>query len=657
MEIILRREKRQRACIVECMWRMLVVYVALLSMAYGTERVVDANGRANSLQNQGYNGKEQKDTHDSANNIEQEKKKIAKNLLRVFHIDRPLGRRDNSIDMHNIEYFCKKITYQESRYYVDLSDFHIWTTNSREVVCYSELVEKTLKQIGYIRCGGLIFGRNMNTYFQLVKILMDQIIVEDSLYLYSVYVNWSSPNAPMSVDVIDCIGKLPEKLKEDWKVRSPIALFIGKCCQKLTEYFLNYMKNRKIKEINIEDLESGLEVFDLGKNRITEECPIILNGLPDTKRVVLPQAKNNTYAYIKLLGIPMLQGINTKGTSSSNIVVKDLGLDGQTLISLVKAYMMSLQNDDTESEGSKPARQVLEVENLHLYEMPYAFIKTEDISFPWMKVKNVTIYIEHCDGCDISVKDVVPQKCTKATLAKVGIQCKNSSVYESLTDSDMLKDKAVCSQKFIEEISCTSIHLNCFKCPNNSDAKVYSAPCFLNIDLNNSEKIQKAIGDFQKKHNMISIHIKHPTLKIRGSKSPKNDISLIESIFKCLGARIRADIICFYDIKEFVELNMLTQGQDLSFIIPPKSTFIMNAFQFYNSDIGFIGDMLNSYHIPDIGIYIDGKEKNKKDIKALKLEAMNKKAANIAIKEEERRKRKQTPDEPKKSPTKRSLIE
>ncbi|KAI5173386.1 hypothetical protein NEFER03_2273 [Nematocida sp. LUAm3] len=642
MEIILRREKRQRACIVECMWRMLVVYVALLSMAYGTERVVDANGRANSLQNQGYNGKEQKDTHDSANNIEQEKKKIAKNLLRVFHIDRPLGRRDNSIDMHNIEYFCKKITYQESRYYVDLSDFHIWTTNSREVVCYSELVEKTLKQIGYIRCGGLIFGRNMNTYFQLVKILMDQIIVEDSLYLYSVYVNWSSPNAPMSVDVIDCIGKLPEKLKEDWKVRSPIALFIGKCCQKLTEYFLNYMKNRKIKEINIEDLESGLEVFDLGKNRITEECPIILNGLPDTKRVVLPQAKNNTYAYIKLLGIPMLQGINTKGTSSSNIVVKDLGLDGQTLISLIKAYMASLKKDDTKSKEDNPARQALVVENLHLYDISYAFIKTQDILFPWIKVKNVKIYIEHCDKCGIPIEDVVPEKCTKAALASVGIQCESDPVYASLTDPTILEDKAICSKRFIKGISyrMIGIDLGCSTCPYNDKRAESSESFILTIDLNSFKRIQEALDDFQKRYSVVSIHAKYFTIKICGSDLPQRDTSLIESIFRCLGAKIRANALCFYDIREFVEINVLpTQDQDLSFIILPKRTFIMNEFCFYDSDIGFIGNTLNSCHNSTIRVFIDREEKTKNHINELKLEAIAKKAASIAIKEEKEKRR------------------
>ncbi|KAI5172942.1 hypothetical protein NEFER03_1948 [Nematocida sp. LUAm3] len=393
------------------------------------------------------------------------------------------------------------------------------------------------------------------------------------------------------------------------------------------------------------------------QNKITKNCSIVLDILSNTKRIVLTQTENNTYSYIALFESPMLQVINTRDTSTPTIIVKDLCIDGPTFISLVTAYMLGLEKDGIQSEGDNPVRQVLVVENLHLYEMPYTFTKTHDVLSPWIKAKNVTIYIEHCDKCGIPIENIVSEQCTKETLANIGIQCEDDPVYASFTNPVKLEDKAKCSKRFIDEIGCKDIELIRLKCPNNYNSTLYSASFFLDIDLNNSKKIQNAIDEFQKRHNMVSIHAKYFVINIHGSNSPKSDISLIESIFKCLGPRIKAYSLCFYDMKEFVEINVPIQSQDLSFIILPKRTLIMDEFCFYNSDIGFIGNMLNSYHIPDIGIYIDGKEKNKKDIKALKLEAMNKKAASIATKEEEKRKRKQTPDEPKKSPTKRSLIE
>ncbi|KAI5173319.1 hypothetical protein NEFER03_2248 [Nematocida sp. LUAm3] len=713
MEIILRREKRRRACIVACTWKTLAVSVVLLSMACGTGREIDNGecvntlnntsqsmkdinqsnsdssgecqkednsecndksdsecsggqkkeheqgyGMINPLQNQGYSGKEQKSTHDIANNIEQEKKNIADALLKMFNINKPYSLNNDRMNMKDIEYLCRKITYQKSRYYIDLSDFHIHITNSKNKTSYYKSIKNIFKQIGYIRCQGVIFNCKIKMHFQLAKMFIDQIIFEDNLCIYSVHFKGGSPSDSLPISEMGCRFKLPEELKEAWKACTPIAISIGKCCQKLTEYFLNYVKSREIKILVIEDLESGLEVFDLGENKITEECPITLNGLPNTKRVVLPLTENNKYSYIKIFGIPMLQGINTKDASNSNIVVDVLRLDRQTFISMVAAYMASLKKDDTQSEGDKPATQVLEVENLHLYDMTHIFIKTEDIFLPWMKVKNVTIYIEHCDKCGISIENIVPEKCTKATFANIEIQCENDPVYESLANLAILEDKAICSQNFIKEISCVTMWLIELKCPNNGKEAVYPEPLFMNIDLNNSERIQKAIDDFQKRYSMVSIHAKYFIINIYGSKSPPSSISLIESIFKSLGPRINIDLLCFYDIKEFVEISIPTQGQDLSFITPPnKSTFIMNMLYFYKSDIGFVDNMLNSYHISGIGIYIDGEGKNKKDIEALKLEAMNKKAANIIIKEEERRKRKHTPEEPKKSLIKRSLIE
>ncbi|KAI5173317.1 hypothetical protein NEFER03_2246 [Nematocida sp. LUAm3] len=186
------------------------------------------------------------------------------------------------------------------------------------------------------------------------------------------------------------------------------------------------------------------------QNKITKDCPIVLDILSDTKRAVLSQTENNTYSYIELFETPIIQEINTRDTSSSTIVVDDLWIDKQTFINLITEYTISSKKDGAKYKEDKSVRQVLVVENLHLYEMPYTFTETHDILSPWIKAKNVTIYIEHCDKCSILIENIVPEKYIKANLANIGIYCENDPVYKSLTDSIILKDKTRCSKNPVE---------------------------------------------------------------------------------------------------------------------------------------------------------------------------------------------------------------
>ncbi|KAI5131522.1 hypothetical protein NEFER03_2198 [Nematocida sp. LUAm3] len=222
----------------------------------------------------------------------------------------------------------------------------------------------------------------------------------------------------------------------------------------------------------------------------------------------------------------MLQGISTKDTSTSAIVVEDLYTDEHTFISMVTAYVASLKKDGAQAEGDRPARQVLEVESLRLYEMLCTFTGTQDIPSPWMKVKNIIIYIEHCNRCGMSMENIVPEQCTKAALASVGVQCEGDPAYESLADSAMLYSKEVCSKMFVEDISCRTIHPKYFSCPNTGRATESSAPFVLGIDLNNDKRVQNALNDFQRRYTVVSAHAKYFIVKMRGSDSPQATLCL-----------------------------------------------------------------------------------------------------------------------------------
>ncbi|KAI5131727.1 hypothetical protein NEPAR08_2557, partial [Nematocida parisii] len=217
----------------------------------------------------------------------------------------------------------------ESKYYIDLKDSLIGKSHAKSSESHYREIQNLLEKIGGIRCMGMMFNYYIDIPCKLVKMLVNQIIFEDSLRACSVCFQKTLPDASSSIDEMDCEFELPEKLEKTWKACTPIALSIRKCSQGITEYFLKSVKSREIKRLLIKDMEPGMELLNLGEKEITEECPITLDTLSDTKRVILPRARNNTYAYIKILGVPMLQEIVTKDISSSAIVSSERSLCGR----------------------------------------------------------------------------------------------------------------------------------------------------------------------------------------------------------------------------------------------------------------------------------------------------------------------------------------
>ncbi|KAI5172945.1 hypothetical protein NEFER03_1951 [Nematocida sp. LUAm3] len=676
MKICVKKEKRRRAYTAGCMWKRLAVFMALLRMACSTRAgVYDDEGEfsANSAIRRLNLNSNREWVRTSAPIGEKE---IAEILLEVFHIEDPRTHK-TYLFMHGLEHLFTRMAYHEYKYYIDLKGFLIRKIpeppNQNQ---HDKKLEYILERIGGIRCACIFFDSWGHVSFKLAKMFFDRVVFKTRIHIcYMHPAKTALPGKTLSTKEMAWALKLPGRLKETWKTSTPIELIIEGCSEAITEYFLSYVRSRKIKKLKISNIEYGMELLGLEENRVTEDCPITLNGLIDTERVVLPQVKNNKYAHIELLGLPMLQElnikhvctkpleaptlqelttvyayikslgayalqrVNTKDTNTpiSAIVVEDLCMDELTFISMVTAYMASLKKDSIQSKEDKPARQVLEVENLRLYEMLYNFTETQDIPSPWMKVKNVTIYIEHCDGCGIPMENIVLEKCTKAALASVGIQCEDDPVYEYPNNSDIMKSRETCSKRLIYELANICTISNHFRCPNSCNCPQALVPLSLDIDLNNYERIQKAIVVFERRYSVVSVHAKYLTIKMRGSESPQRDISLMESIFKCLGPRINVDILCFYGMKELVGLNMPIQNPDLSFIIPyNKSTFIVNELYLSNSNISFITHILTKYsYSAETKICIDCKTVRKEHIFDLCQEMASREISAIVLRNAE----------------------
>ncbi|KAI5173077.1 hypothetical protein NEFER03_2055 [Nematocida sp. LUAm3] len=598
MKISLEKEKRRRYA-VTCTWKVLVHFMVLVNLVFSMgscfkkfrhAREVDVEqGIGYTTQYSSLINRENVTEVNSENDIEmiddviKEKREIAKALVDYFDI---MPNNCAYLDYLTEKLLYTKIEHDQfsKHFYIDLANHQI---RKRRPVAEEPDIRPILQKIKSIRCKNVLITPTMPC--ETVEPLIARIVIENELCIQGIQSSVDlNPELPINVVNLD---PQDTSLESPWDVATPIILLIKDCAHKIVDFLLNWASSREIQKLVIKYMQFGMDLLNLGENKITKNCPIILYDLPDIKNLVLPQAQNNTYEYIELFGIPMLQEIITKNASSSNIIVKNFWINEQTFISLVTAYKLK-------SEDPNSAIQVLQVQNLHIYDMTHTFIKTEGISSLWMEVENVTIYIEYCDDCDMPKEDIIPRGCSIKNFVGVGICCKKSPVYKPFSDLPItiMKDKYACSTAFIKRnvMDFYPIHIESFKCPKKTLSYTLLPP--LNIELKNTKEIQETIKQFRSKYSMISIHAQYTRINIYGSmsNSPEENIALLKSAMACMGLRIQGKIIAFYDIKGIPGIDIQEQHPLLR-KNPFKTKFILKRLHFYNSDENFINSVVSSY--------------------------------------------------------------
>ncbi|KAI5173305.1 hypothetical protein NEFER03_2239 [Nematocida sp. LUAm3] len=647
MEIFLKKERRKKHTL-GCSW---TVYVVLLSLVFNTAMCtsgragMDAkNNTSRSMMNpkttiQGFDGTKSAEK-------EKEKREIAATLIYYFDI-LPKG----SFNYLTTDTLYPKIKHiSPAQYvYIDLSG-HDMISVLTSPLTFNEAydLERIIEKIEAIRCRGVCVDSKLS--FKVAEMLIERMLVDNEINTSELYSVSNDPHLPNPVNIIN-INRQRILSEVGWKVSKHIRLSIEGCPKNAIESILNMVQNNIIGSLVIKD--SSIDVIDLKKHNISEECCVVLVNLLDIKEISLQVEEKEEIeeekekkekverkevkklevgekvdevqfkTSFKEMAQEMLKIIDMYWSDSKEIR-KSLYLDRNTFKTLAQAYK-KLQNVSV--------RKVLQVKNLYLDYVPYTFQEVADLSCGlWIQATTVIIRAEYCDECGIQKEDIMIESDFLETFSNIGVECSRFLVARDiiefkkweLDDEDAYFHRHIKTFLFSPKILSEEFE----QCTNHH--KKYLIYQFI-IHLKNSKEIQKVIEEFQKKRDMETVYIYYKYISIQGYEECEEGVKLIEDIFKCMGQRIKVDLLRFYNIKESIGLD--AQKQDSPCLLVPKTKFILKDLQFSNTEEAFIIRILDKYtYSPNATILVEYSGTTKRDIYSLIRKILNHQFFMIYIK-------------------------
>ncbi|KAI5172933.1 hypothetical protein NEFER03_1939 [Nematocida sp. LUAm3] len=605
MEIGLRKEKKGTHA-VECVWKRFVAFMVLLGVVLSmgnylrkpkdstednikcsAEHNVVSTDKANpSIIEEGAIEENPKDVMQEVNEIENEKKEIAKVLLEYLSIKKEENTNTSS-SCGALDSLYKRMEYkkEDDQYYIDLVDFSI-TKSSLELTFHNYgRFEKALERIEGIRCENVY----INSYIplRLIEILIRRMVIKHDLnincsHLGIMKLQESDKDNNTEYEMPNILSKT------GWDEPTSFQIFFISCSNNTIQTILNCFCPRAIKKIIVS--KSSIHVLDLKEAATIHGYYIVLLGLAFINRIPFLEVEGKPS--IKLKARP------TSTSSDSNAVENSLHLDRTTLKSLANAYKTT-QNRDK--------RKVLQVKNLHLEYAPYTFQEIAGISgSSWIRIESLTIHADICDVCGIYKKELIVEKDLLGMVKKMKIRHLTGTPTYEIVNSILGRwnNTSIIAHHFLKLIS----HDAKLKMINTYYSSAHRHPIYFirsfTIYLKDSTRIQEAIDMFQQNCDMMSAYTVFQTITIYESGNTFNDLKLLARIIKCMGPRIKIDSISFHNIKEYVSLG--PQKEIPSFIRMLRTTFIMKNLYFIQSTKSFINGVLINYNYSPVPkIYIN----------------------------------------------------
>ncbi|KAI5172938.1 hypothetical protein NEFER03_1944 [Nematocida sp. LUAm3] len=570
MEISMRKGREGFFSVVHVL-KMLIVAMSMLSMVLGINSFFE-----------------------SSESIKYKKRIVEEMLLQYFNVE---SVSSTTLRLKPIYYFSRILnrSIKENYTYIGLTgdlirrralNYRMWP-NPMDI-------ERSLTKadIGGIKCKSFYIDSILP--FKLVKMLIDQMVVEEKLHVNGFA--WQPESCDTLLNKEKMVYVHQSMLsKINWHTPQPLELLIDYCRENVVGYIFQWVGTRTVKKLSVKG--SDMEVLDLREVKITKKCHIAITSHKDLEHIELPKIEEKEYAYIKLHRLPKLKGISGNSIHESTaLVVNELWIDRNTFIALAKSYKAE--------RADHPVRKGFHAKNVHLDYMPHTFEEMAGMSYIWLQAEKMILHIEYCDLCSISKETVLMEEDVLGRLRSAGIACLGAPVYKDLDKRDKLDKKPKWSRQFIRKVGCIKqqIDLDVFKCSQSSTN--HSALLSLQIYLKNSDMLQAAIRKFQERYDQVSIHTHYEIISIYGDTDTNSDLNLLMDIFSCMGLQIKISALYFSNIKKFVQEN--AQKHTKLSIAASKITLILNSLYFYSLEAAPIIDMLSMWaYPPGCKIFID----------------------------------------------------
>ncbi|KAI5176481.1 hypothetical protein NEFER01_2233 [Nematocida sp. LUAm1] len=576
MKIALTRTRRS-TCTIDHTWEILVVFTLLLSMVCSMGAALGKPA-----------------------DMEKRKKEMAQILLKNFNIfiSYSWNKDDDHID---VDYLCSRIKHIEvgkhkiSQYCIDLRGYDITrNVDSLEKFDYTS-VQSILEKIGAIRCKRIYIDCPIP--FKVAKLLIERLVVKRKVEMYGEsYEIKGCMDFLLSYKACKLRKEIALKLK--WSTTIPLIITISCYPWKFVkDVFKEWVGSRKIKQLYI--YYSDIESLDLWELKMAKECIISIEDCWNVRSILLPKEAIDRYTCIRLLSLPSLKNIFSIRNIYSSKTIDSLILDRHSFTVLMRAC-----------RENKSLRKVLQVRGLHLFCMPRTFQKVAEISSPWIRTKNIILYIEYCKSCRISQEEDMVSYSPEA-IKSVGIDCLKAPVYKNVEDDETkFLNKRKHTSEFLKRIGIFTKEISSrfFECSHAIDnVDTFKRLPKLKICLKNSKEIQKAIEEFQEVYNTLCVHAHYSMLDIDGLDALEEDTKVLGKMFACMGTRIEVDIFRFHNVKGSIDEEVKEENH-LVPVQASKNKFNLQTVEFYNSEISFIKSMLTKYsYFPDAMIIIDCK--------------------------------------------------
>ncbi|KAI5174801.1 hypothetical protein NEFER02_0911 [Nematocida sp. LUAm2] len=574
MERALRRTKRSTYA-TACVWKMSMVFIMLFSIACSMKTFLELSS-----------------------DIEKRKKEIAQVLLNTFDIYIPYSQNAYYI---NVDYFFFQIEYIKldkhnvDQYYIDLRRHNITrNVDSSKKFDYTS-IQNILKDIGVIRCRRIDIDHNIP--FKVARMLIERLAVEEKIEMCG---NIGENTSPEVYLLNKKANDIREKIILDlnWSIISSLIISIECYPWKFVENVLKeWVGAREIEQIYI--YYSDIEILDLWKLKMAKECIISIEDCWNVKSIFFPKGTVDRYRCIRLLSLPSLENIFSIRNIYSSKTIDSLILDRHSFTVLMRVC-----------RENNFLRKVLQVRGLHLFCMPRTFQEVAEISSPWIRTKNIILYIEYCKSCRISQEEDMVSYSPEA-IKSVGIDCLKAPSYENVEDDETkFLNKRIYSSELLKRIGVFTKEISprFFECPYAIDnVDTFKRLPKLKIHLKNSKEIQEAIEEFQEVYNTLCVHAHYSMLDIDGLDALEEDTKVLGKMFACMGVRIKVDVFRFYNVKGSID-EEVKEEKHLVPVQASKNKFNLQSVEFYNSEASFIRSMFTKYSYSlEIAIIIDCK--------------------------------------------------
>ncbi|KAI5176393.1 hypothetical protein NEFER01_2263, partial [Nematocida sp. LUAm1] len=598
MKIFLRRERRRNYTI-PCTWKVFVVFITLLSIGLSTESCLEeegyiSNGRSES-------SKSSKIVYD----------KIVDVLMDNFNIEHSMY--PYCISRKNL-YTIIEYIEDIGKYSIDLKEFEIRIIlgNEEKLNQINKDLETILKRIDTIKVN-IMYIDTEKVSDTIFSMLIERVVAVTELciggeYWWKKHQNISVLNDNMEKTEIDV--SLTKKQEKSIEISQ---IVIHQVSEWIIGDILEYVKIYTIKTLVIKtDRMKHLRLNQF--NAKNADTIIYIEWGYLLESIIFPGNDITRSLSVKLYDLPKLKSVeNIFMNSSIAVELKNLYIDRATFKALSLELSSEVELSAKENEH-KPIKKIFLAQNTFIEYAPYTFQElASDCSVPWIETVNMT-FLTECDRHVCELREVSNQPYYLTMLKNIGINCLKFCGYDVFVDRDQSKNKSQYSVIFIQKLIKPPgiIMKNHFVCPSKSEGRIKIS--FLKIDLEESDKIQEVINEFQKKYDMLYSHAHYIDIHIHGCKEPNNWYDVMVNAFRWLGQEIKIDNLSFRSMKNLTNSDEKKEEPRPSSIELPKIKFILSNLYFYDSEISFIKHILDNYsYAPEATILIDCHKIEEKD--------------------------------------------